>query len=92
MHNVTNTGLDQDEETISASDRSRRGMNDFNGEMRRGGRGGGSFRSHSSKEPGTVGPYFEILYKYSVYKWCTRMNKILIWVRYEGENIFLKEQ
>lgn len=37
-------------------------MNDFNGEMRRGGRGGGSFRSHSTKEPGTVGPYPEILY------------------------------
>ncbi|KAG7326075.1 hypothetical protein KOW79_011000 [Hemibagrus wyckioides] len=48
---LSNMGI-SDEDAISASDRSRRGMNDFNGEMRRGGRGGGSFRSHSSKEPG----------------------------------------
>ncbi|XP_017337318.1 trinucleotide repeat-containing gene 6B protein isoform X3 [Ictalurus punctatus] len=53
---LSNMGI-TDEEAISASDRSRRGMNDFNGEMRRGGRGGGSFRSHSSKEPGTTGVF-----------------------------------
>ncbi|XP_060760116.1 trinucleotide repeat-containing gene 6B protein-like isoform X3 [Neoarius graeffei] len=51
---LSNMGI-TDEEAVSASDRRRRGMNDFNGEMRRGGRGGGSFRSHSSKEPGTTG-------------------------------------
>lgn len=61
-----NMCLEQDEEAISASDRSRRGMNDFNGEMRRGGRGGGSFRSHSSKEPGMVGPCSEMIYYYLI--------------------------
>ncbi|XP_060721170.1 trinucleotide repeat-containing gene 6B protein-like isoform X2 [Tachysurus vachellii] len=48
---LSNMGI-TDEDVVSASDRSRRGMNDFNGDMRKGGRGGGSFRSHSSKEPG----------------------------------------
>ncbi|XP_046700423.1 trinucleotide repeat-containing gene 6B protein-like isoform X1 [Silurus meridionalis] len=46
-----------DEEALSAPERNRRGMNDYNGEMRRGGRGGGSFRSHSLKEPGTTGVF-----------------------------------
>lgn len=55
-------------------------MTDFNGEMRRGGRGGGSFRSHSSKEPGTVGPYPEILY-------C--VNMLFKSVRKYGYNIIL---
>ncbi|KAB5517567.1 hypothetical protein PHYPO_G00168640 [Pangasianodon hypophthalmus] len=53
---LSNMGI-TDEEPVSASDRSRRGMSDFNGEMRRGGRGGGSFRSHGSKEPGTTGVF-----------------------------------
>ncbi|XP_066530193.1 trinucleotide repeat-containing gene 6B protein-like [Hoplias malabaricus] len=49
-----------DEDAGSASDRPRRGMNDFNGEMRKGGRGA-AFRSQSSKDvgPGEAGPYFD---------------------------------
>ena len=39
-------------------DGDRRGMSDYNGEMRRGGRGGaGGYRMPSSKEPGDMGPY-----------------------------------
>ncbi|XP_053346473.1 trinucleotide repeat-containing gene 6B protein-like [Clarias gariepinus] len=52
----SNMGITE-EDAVSASDRSRRGMNDFNGDMRRGGRGGGSFRSHGFKEPGTSGVF-----------------------------------
>lgn len=37
----------------------KRGMNDYSGEMRRGGRGGGGYRMPSSKDmgPGDMGPY-----------------------------------
>ncbi len=39
----------------------KRGMTDYNGEMRRGGRGGGGYRIPSSKDMGPVdiGPYGE---------------------------------
>ena len=39
----------------------KRGMSDYNGEMRRGGRGGGGYRMPSSKDMGPVdmGPYGE---------------------------------
>lgn len=32
----------------------KRGMNDYNGEMRRGGRGGGGYRMSASKDMGSV--------------------------------------
>lgn len=37
----------------------KRGLSDYNGEMRRGGRGGGGYRMSSSKDMGPVemGPY-----------------------------------
>ncbi|KAG9279148.1 trinucleotide repeat-containing gene 6B protein-like [Astyanax mexicanus] len=56
----SNMGI-ADEEAGGASDRPRRGMNDFNGEMRKGGRGGMAFRSQSSKDmgPGETGPYYD---------------------------------
>lgn len=37
----------------------KRGLSDYNGEMRRGGRGGGAYRMSGSKDMGSVemGPY-----------------------------------
>lgn len=38
----------------------KRGLSDYNGEMRRGGRGGGGYRMPSSKDMGSeMGPYGE---------------------------------
>ncbi|XP_026888113.2 trinucleotide repeat-containing gene 6B protein-like isoform X1 [Electrophorus electricus] len=56
----SNMGI-TDEEAGTSSDRPRRGTNDFNGDSRKGGRGGVSFRSQSSKDtgPGEAGPYFD---------------------------------
>lgn len=45
----------------------KRGLSDYNGEMRRGGRGGGGYRMPSSKDMGSeMGPYGE---KVSLFKW-----------------------
>lgn len=63
-------------------------MNDFNGDMRKGGRGGGSFRSHSSKEPVMVGPLISVgcrnIYEYSVNKHIN-VNTVRLWISCQGE-------
>lgn len=47
----------------------KRGITDYNGEMRRGGRGGGGYRLPSSKDMGSVdmGPYGEKVSVYSAH-------------------------
>lgn len=48
----------------------KRGISDYNGELRRGGRGGGGYRIPGSKEMGPVdmGPYGEKVEMH--YSWC----------------------
>ncbi|XP_076866498.1 trinucleotide repeat containing adaptor 6Bb.1 [Brachyhypopomus gauderio] len=60
----SNMGITDEEASVS-SDRPRRATNDFNGDLRKGGRAGGGggggsvFRSQSSKDTGEAGPYFD---------------------------------
>ncbi|KAM4530862.1 trinucleotide repeat-containing gene 6B protein-like isoform 1-T2 [Odontesthes bonariensis] len=58
----SNMGLLGDDPSVDKKmEGDKRGINDFNGEMRRGGRGGGGYRMPSSKDMGPVdmGPYGE---------------------------------
>ncbi|XP_038129725.1 trinucleotide repeat-containing gene 6B protein-like [Cyprinodon tularosa] len=57
----SNMGLLDDPGMEKKLDVDKRGMNDYNGEMRRGGRSGGGYRMPSSKDmgPGDMGPYGE---------------------------------
>ncbi|TWW69484.1 Trinucleotide repeat-containing gene 6B protein [Takifugu flavidus] len=57
----SNMGLLGDDPTVDKKmEAEKRGLSDYNGEMRRGGRGGGGYRMSSSKDMGSeMGPYGE---------------------------------